>query len=101
MILDLCLNASFVEFVLFKAARVSQTGCVEDANLGKMLFILTTFTNTYTYRYAILARKLVKPGRVGLALIVGTTSPVGIVENVEVVVINVVASKDIGDEFQD
>ena len=66
-----------------------------------MLFILTTFTNAYTYRYTILARKLVKPDRVGLALIVGTISLVGIVENVEVVVVNVVASKDIGDEFQD
>ena len=101
MILNLCLNTLFVELVLLKVARVSQTGCVEDANLGKMLFILTTFMNAYTYRYTILARKLVKPGRVGLALFVGTTLLVGIVENVEGVVINDVASKDIGDEFQD
>jgi hypothetical protein len=54
-----------------------------------------------TYHYAILARQFVKAGRVGLALVVRTTSLVGTVENVEVVVINVVASKDIGDKFED
>ena len=70
-------------------------------NLGKLLFILITFIYSYTYHYAILARKFVKSGGVGLALAVGTTSLVGIVENVKVVVVNVVASKDIGDEFQD
>ena len=99
MILDLCLNTLSVELVSLKVARVSQTGCVEDANLGTTLFRLTTFMNAYTYRYTILARKLVKPGRVGLAVVVGTTSLVGMVENVEVVVYNVVAFKDIGDEF--
>ena len=55
--------------------------------------------NTYTYHSTVLAPKLVKSGRVGLALVVMATLLVGIVENVEVVVINVVASKDIGDEF--
>ena len=59
------------------------------------------FTNCRTHHYAILARKLVKAGRVSLALVVRTTSLVRMVENVKVAVINVVASKDIGDEFQD
>jgi hypothetical protein len=54
-----------------------------------------------TYHYAIFARKFVKAGRVGLTLVVRTTSLVGTVENVEVIVINVVASKDIGDKFED
>ena len=101
MILDLSLNALLVELVLLNSASVSQTRCGEDANLGKMLYIPTTFIYAYTYHYAVLARKFVKSGGVGLALVVGTTSLVGIVEDVKVVVVNVVASKDIGDEFQD
>ena len=66
-----------------------------------VLSILMLPINPYTYHYAILAPKLVKSGRVGLALVVRTTQLVGMIENVEVVVINVVSSKDIGDEFQD
>jgi len=57
------------------------------------------FTNRRTHHYAILARKLVKEGRVRLALVVRTTSLVGMVEDVEVIVTNVVAGKNIGDEF--
>jgi len=59
------------------------------------------FTNHRTHHYAILARKLVKAGRVSLALVVRTTLLVGMVEDIEVVVVNVIAGKDIGDEFQD
>ena len=55
--------------------------------------------NIHTYHFAVLALKLVKSDRIGLALVIRTTLLVGMVENVEVVVINVVASKDIGDEF--
>ena len=66
-----------------------------------MLFILNTSTDAYTHHYAVLARKFVKSGGVCLALGVRTTSLVGIVEDVEVVVVNVVASKDISEEFQD
>ena len=66
-----------------------------------MLSILTLPINAYTYHYATPARYLVKSGRVGLALVVRTILLVGMVENIEVVAINVVASKDIGDEFQD
>ena len=101
MVLNLSLDALLVELVLLNSTSVSQTRGIEDANLGKMLCIFTTFIYAYTYHYAVLARKFVKSGRGGPALVVGTTSLVGIVENVEVVVANVVASKDIGDEFQD
>jgi len=61
----------------------------------------TTFINACTYHYTVLTRKFVKAGRVCLALVVRTTLLVGMVESVEVVVINVVTSKDIGDEFED
>ena len=57
--------------------------------------------NVNTYHYAVLARKLVKSGHVGLARVVRTTLLVCMVEDVEVVVINVVAGKHISDEFQD
>jgi len=66
-----------------------------------MLYILTMFVYAYNHHYAVLARKFVKSGGVGPALVVGATSLVGIVEDVEVVVANVIASKDTGDEFQD
>jgi len=51
-----------------------------------------------TYSYAILARKFIEPGRVGVALVVNR-SPllVDLVEDVEVVVIGVITSQDIGD----
>ena len=67
----------------------------------KRLRILTMFKNCRTHHYAILARKLVKAGRVSLALVGRTTSLVSMVEDVEVVVVNVISGKDIGDEFQD
>jgi hypothetical protein len=54
-----------------------------------------------TYHYAVLTRKFVKLGRVGLALVVRTTLLVGVVEDVNVVVINVVAGNNIGDKFQE
>jgi len=97
--LDLSGNTLLVEFVLLDTVCVSQTRGVEDTDLGKRLGIFITFTNARTYRYAIVARKFVKAGRVGLALVVRTTSFVGMVENIEVIMINVVARKDIGDEF--
>ena len=67
----------------------------------KRLCIQTMLINCRTHHYAILARKLVKAGLVSLALVVRATSLVSMVEDFEVIVINVVASKDIGDEFQD
>jgi len=58
-----------------------------------------TFINADTYHYAVVATKLVKAHRVGLALVIRTTLLVGMIENVKVVMIN--AGKDTGDEFQD
>ena len=47
------------------------------------------------------ARELVKVGRVSLALVVRTMLLVGVVEGVEVVVVDVIAVKDIGDELEE
>ena len=54
-----------------------------------------------TYYHAILAREFVKPDRVGLAVVLSTPLFVAMVEKVVVVVIGVVSSKDIGDEFHE
>ena len=54
-----------------------------------------------TYYYAIPARKFVKARRVGLAVVVRTTVLIGTCENVRVVIINIVAGKDVGYEFED
>ena len=86
--------------VLMNTASVGQPRCVEGANLGRRLSILTTFMNASAYHCTVLAREFVKADRVGQALAVGTTL-VGVVEGVEVVVIDVVAVNDIGDEFQE
>ena len=66
-----------------------------------MLHQYTTFRTPDTYHYAVLAFKLVQAGRVGLAQVVRTTSLVCAVKGTEVVVIDVFAVKDTGDEFQD
>ena len=57
--------------------------------------------NISTYHYSVLAYKVVKAGRVSLALVVRTTLLAGVVKGVEIVVIDVVATKGIGDEFQE
>ena len=101
MLLDLVCNPLLVEPILLKTASVGQARCVEDANLGKRLGLLTAFRHAGTYHYAVLAREFVKLGRVGLALAVRTTLLVGVVEGVEVVVIDAVAMKGIGDELQE
>jgi len=67
----------------------------------KRLRILTIFKIRRTHYYAILARKLVKAGQVSLTLVGRTTSLVGMVEDVQVVVVSVISGKDIGDELQD
>jgi len=101
MLLDLSCNTLLVELILLKTASVGQAWCVEDANLGKRLGLLTAFRHAGTYHYAVLARKFAKVGRVGLALVVRTMLLVGVVEGIEVVVVDVIAVKDIGDKFQD
>ena len=62
--------------------------------------MLTTFTHVGTYHYAVIARKFVNARRSGLALVAGTTFLVGGLEDFKVVVINIVAVKDISDELQ-
>ena len=57
--------------------------------------------NTRSYHYTIVACKFVNPGRVGLVLVVGTILLAGVVEDVEVVVISVVAMSHIGNGFQE
>jgi len=99
--IDLSRDTLFVELVLLDATGVGQARRVEDADLGKRLRLLTTFTNAGTYHHAVVASKLVKARRVGLALVIRTTLLVGMIENVEAVMINAVAGKNIGDEFQD
>ena len=69
--------------------------------LGRGYCTLTTSTNTGAYHDTVLARKFIKTRRVGLTLTNSTTSLVCMFEDVEVVVINVVADEDIGNEFQD
>jgi len=59
------------------------------------------FINARTYYYAVLACKSIKVARVDLALVIRAILPVGVVEGVEVVVIDVVDMKDIGDESQE
>ena len=101
MNLELGENTLPVELVSLDTLSVGQPRGVNYTDLGKRLHILITFTNVGTYRHAIVAPKFVKAGRVGLALVVGTTSLVGTVEYVEVIIIDVVSNKDIGDEFHD
>ena len=62
--------------------------------------IPATFKSTSTYHYAVLARKFIPAGCVGLTLVVRTTLFIGAVEDIKVVVISDIAHKDIGDEFQ-
>ena len=100
VLLDLSGNA-FLGPILRNTAGIGEARwCVEDANLRKKLPWLTTFTNTGTYLYAVNARDFVNAGGFGLALVAGTTLLVDGLEDLIVVVINVVAVKDIGVEFQ-
>jgi len=90
-----------VVLVLPDTSSVRQPGGVEDANLGKGLHIRIALINASTYHHAVLARKVVKASRVGLTLVVGIPLLVRVVEKSEVVVINVIAKKHIGDVFHD
>jgi hypothetical protein len=99
--LNLSGNALLVEFVLLNAASVGQPRRVEDPNLGKRLRISTTFKNSGAYYYVVVALKFVKARLVSPRLGFCTIFLVGVVEDIEVVVINIIADKDIGDEFQD
>jgi len=54
------------------------------------------FTSTNTYCYTVVTSKFVKVGRVGPTLVVRIILGVGRVEDVEVVMIHIVATQDIG-----
>ena len=54
-----------------------------------------------TYHYAVVTGKFVKAGKVGLTLVAGTILLVAEVEDLKVVLINIVADKDIGEKFQE
>jgi hypothetical protein len=100
VLLNLSRNTLLVEFVLLDTASVGQSRRVEDPNLGKG-YAFFYIQNALTYHYVVLARKFVKTGQGGLTLVAGTTWLVAAVEDSEVVVINVIADKDIGDKFYD
>ena len=68
---------------------------------GGQIHHTSTFKGACTYHYAVPARKFIQAGRVGLTLAVRTTLFIAAVEDIEVVVIDVIADKGIGDEFQD
>jgi hypothetical protein len=97
---DLTCDSLLVELVLLNIVGVDEPRGVDDANLGKRLCLLTRFKDAVAYHYAAIARKFVNVDAIGLTL-TKTILLVGAVEDVEVVVINVSAEKDIGDEFQE
>jgi len=94
-------NTLLVKGILPRIASIDKTRCIKDANLGKRLCMLTTLTNIGTYHDAVLAPKFIKARGVGLTLITRITLLVCMFEAVEVVVVDVIACKDIGDESQD
>ena len=63
-------------------------------------YALSTFKTTGTYHGAVPACKFIEAGRIGLTLVFRTTLLGGMLENPEVVAVNVVTSKYIGNEFQ-
>jgi len=101
VILDLSRNILPMELVLLNTASIGQPRRVEDANLVTGLGQFPTLKAAGTHPYIIAAPEVIELGRVGLTLTRRTTSFVGLVKGVEVIIIDVVAAKDIGDEFQD
>ena len=101
MLLDLNRITLFVEFVLLNTARVGQPRSIRGCEPWKGLRIPTTFGNAAIYHYSVLARKFIEAGRVGLTLVGRTTLFVSVVKDFEVVVVNVVASKEVDDKFKD
>jgi len=58
------------------------------------------FTSSNTYCYTVVTSKFMKVDRAGQTLVVRIILGVGRVEDVEVVMIRIVAAQDIGNEFQ-
>ena len=59
VLLDMIRNALLIGPVMLNTASIGQPRCIDDANLEKRLHVLTTFINSSTYHYAILACELV------------------------------------------
>ena len=66
---------------------------------GGYTYSLCKFSGTY--EYAVFARDLIKARRVGVTLVAGTTLLVAGVECFKVVAVNIVADKNIGEEFHE
>ena len=98
VLLNLSGNAFPVELVLLS---VGEARGIEDANLGEKLYILFMFKNADTYHPAVLAREFVKADQIGPSLAGKLTMLVGVVKDVEVVVINVFPVKEVGEELQE
>ena len=98
LLLNLGRDALLVELALLSVGKARG---IEDANLEKRSYILATLKNANTYHLAVLARKFVKADRLGPTLVGRSAILVGMVEDVVVVVINVFAVKDVGEEFQE
>ena len=96
---DLRCNAFLLEFVFPNIASVSKPGRIEDADLRKRLHVPTTPRNIATYHYTVVARKFVKASRIGVLVVIQMTVLVVAIEDFEVVVINTLAGKYIGDEL--
>jgi len=88
-----------MEFVLLNIADVGQPRRIEDAKLGRGY--LYSRNNIDAYHYTVFVPELINTGGVSLTLIIRTTLLVDVVEDLEVVVINVISDKSIGDKFQD
>jgi len=100
MFLNHSSNVLLVDLVLLDTSSVGQSRGVDDTNLGKGLHTRTALKHTVAHHHAVLARNFVKAGRIGLTLVVRTTLLVRLVEDFEVIVIDVLAKKHIGDVFQ-
>lgn len=88
-----------MELVLLDIAGLGESRCVEDVNLGKRLHLLRRFKDSITYHYTVPALEFVKECALDPTLIAGITLLVRVVENVKIIVINIFAVKDIGDEL--
>ena len=85
--------------VLLDITGLGEPRCIEDANLGKRLHLLRRFKDAISYHYAVPALEFVKVCAIDPTLIARITLLVRVVENVKVVVVNIFAAKDIGDEL--
>ena len=101
VLLDLGLDTFCLEPVFQKPGSVGEPRRVDDADLGRRLRTLVMLTMASTYHYTVLACTFINASRVGRSLISRSTLLVGGVKDIEIVVVNVVAGKDIGDEFQE